>query len=217
MNIGDYNNLVSCIDRSGYREYEQKFIDQLFEDGVSKALLLKTKYEHEMFDLTCFRPYPYMQNKNKGALGEQFVSQFMRCLGHTVENPPTNTDEYDRIISGTESFQRVVSGILTEIKFSVMIEPNFIWNHIARMKRWQRLLLMGIVIPDYRISRTTFKIYQCWITKDDFIANSGDKESGKYFIHQQGGNEAKNDDYWLNGRKGVEIFKQSFVKDLKDW
>lgn len=79
---------------------------------------------------TPFSGYRYMDNKQKGALGEMLVREYFIDLGHEVKTAETSTSGYDLVIDG----------IRTEVKFSLAhtdIKNNktkadcFTMNHVA--------------------------------------------------------------------------------------
>ena len=151
---------------------------------------------------TMFRGYVFMSPKQKGEFGERFVSHYMEEEQCLVERAATSTAGHDRVIDG----------ILTEIKFSLATrnkkggvkKDSFIINHISRDKDWERLIFFGIN-PDEEDARLV------WFSKEDFIANL---DSG-LFAHQQGGGKIGNDDYICT--KVAALLAEPWVKSVDEW
>jgi len=151
---------------------------------------------------TMFRGYVFMSPKQKGEFGERFVSHYMKEEQCLVERAATSTAGHDRVIDG----------ILTEIKFSLATrnkkggvkKDSFIINHISRDKDWERLIFFGIN-PDEEDARLV------WFSKEDFIANL---DSG-LFAHQQGGGKIGNDDYICT--KVAALLAEPWVKSVDEW
>lgn len=151
---------------------------------------------------TMFRGYVFMSPKQKGEFGERFVSHYMEEEQCLVERAATSTAGHDRVIDG----------ILTEIKFSLATrnkkggvkKDSFIINHISCDKDWERLIFFGIN-PDEEDARLV------WFSKEDFIANL---DSG-LFAHQQGGGKIGNDDYICT--KVAALLAEPWVKTVDEW
>tara|TARA_B100000902_G_scaffold201730_1_gene192224 strand:- start:181 stop:723 length:543 start_codon:yes stop_codon:yes gene_type:complete len=155
---------------------------------------------------TMFRGYVFMSPKQKGEFGERFVSQYMQQDGFEslVERAATSTAGYDRVIDG----------ILTEIKFSLATrdkkggvkKDSFIINHISRDKEWERLIFFGINFDecDARL---------VWFTKESFIDNLESDEC--LFAHQQGGKSIENDDFICT--KVSTLIAQPWVRKIDEW
>lgn len=151
---------------------------------------------------TMFRGYVFMSPKQKGEFGERFVSHYMEEEQCLVERAATSTAGHDRVIDG----------ILTEIKFSLATrnkkggvkKDSFIINHISRDKDWERLIFFGIN-PNEEDARLL------WFSKEDFIANL---DSG-LFAHQQGGGKIGNDDYICT--KVAALLAEPWVKSVDEW
>jgi hypothetical protein len=155
---------------------------------------------------TPFEGYRYMDNKQKGELGERFVSLIFRKCGYDVGFAHTSTAGYDRVING----------IRTEIKFSLshtnnkkrlLKEDCFTMNHVAVGKNWERLILLAI-------NGDPNKVRAMYMTKEDFKQALA---TGDYFNHQQGGNSSDNDDYMIASTKIINLMKSRFMKELKEW
>lgn len=155
---------------------------------------------------TPFEGYRYMDNKQKGALGEMYVSLLFKAAGHKVDFARTSTAGHDRVIDG----------IQTEIKFSLAHTNNkkqtlkndcFTMNHVAVGKDWERLIFLAI-------NGDPNKVRAMYMTKEDFkIALN----TGKYFSHQQGGKKSDNDDYMIASAKIIKLMNSGFMKELKEW
>ena len=153
---------------------------------------------------TPFKGYVFMSPKQKGEFGERFVSCYMLHEDHPVKRAKTSTAGHDRIISS----------ILTEIKFSLATrnkkggvkKDSFIINHVSRDKDWERLIFFGINM-DEKDGRFA------WFTKEDFIKHLESDDC--LFAHQQGGKSIENDDYICT--KVSELLAQDWVKDIGEW
>ena len=153
---------------------------------------------------TMFRGYVFMSPKQKGEFGERFVSHYMQSEECLVERAATSTAGHDRVIDG----------ILTEIKFSLATrdkkcgvkKDSFIINHVSRDKDWERLIFFGIN-PDEEDARLV------WFSKEDFIAHL--ESDGCLFAHQQGGKSIENDDFICT--KVSALLAQSWVRSIDEW
>ena len=176
---------ASLIEESGLRDY----IDANAQDPW-----------HD----TMFRGYVFMSPKQKGEFGERFVSYYMKSEECLVERAATSTAGHDRVIDG----------ILTEIKFSLATrnkkggvkKDSFIINHISRDKDWERLIFFGIN-SDEEDARLV------WFNKEDFIANLESDEC--LFAHQQGGKSIENDDFICT--KVSALLAQPWVRSIDEW
>jgi hypothetical protein len=182
--------MMNLFDIANTPELQDYINDNLFDPWVGTPL----------------QGYRHMDNKQKGAFGEKYVELAMRQLGHDVQPPSSSTAGHDRVIDG----------ILTEIKFSVshtdnkkrlLTEDSFTMNHCAVTKDWERLIFFGVNLDPSKF-RAKF------ITKEDFIKCL---EEGKYFNPQQGGKKANNDDWLLSGKKLAAFLESEYVKDLTEW
>ncbi|AIX27693.1 hypothetical protein Syn7803C34_52 [Synechococcus phage ACG-2014f] len=153
---------------------------------------------------TPFEGYVFMSPKQKGEFGERFVSKFMTLAGCNVKRAKTSTSGHDRLIDG----------ILTEIKFGVAIRDKkdgvcvdgFIINHVSVGKDWERLIFCGIN-PDEDDVRFVF------ITKEDFESHL--KSDDCLFNVQQGGKKVGNDDYICT--KVSELLQTNIVRPIDQW
>jgi len=153
---------------------------------------------------TMFRGYVFMSPKQKGEFGERFVSQYMQGEECLVERAATSTAGHDRVIDG----------ILTEIKFSLATrnkkggvkKDSFIINHVSCDKDWERLIFFGINFEeeDARLM---------WFTKEDFVNNLYSDDC--LFAHQQGGKSIENDDYICT--KVSTLIAQPWVRNINEW
>lgn len=168
---------------------------------------------------TPWEDYFLLGPKQKGALGEEFVENFMKRADHLVESP--RDPGHDRIINGYR----------TEIKFSLassntkkgekLIDPDsFTFNHIAEDKTWDRFIFFGVnpnISQKTRI-RTNDPLppqIRCyWMEKQDFKQYM--KSQDCIFKPQQGGKKANNDDYILAGNIG-KLISLPFVKSIDLW
>ena len=175
---------------------EKSFSDANLSDYISENL-------NDPWHGTQWQGYRYLDNKQKGELGERFVESLMDNMGHKV----------DRAVSSTAGHDRVIDGVLTEIKFSIaqtskdkkeIKDDTFIINHVGEKKDWERLIFVGI--NRNKESRLGY------ITKEDFK-----KIKKKYFRPQQGGLKANNDDWICGGKKVIQLLESKYYKELSAW
>lgn len=155
---------------------------------------------------TPFEGYVHMGNKQKGEFGERFVSKFFETmLLSKVERAATSTAGHDRVIDG----------ILTEIKFSLATrdskkggtkKDSFIINHVSRDKDWERLVFFGI-----NQEQNECRMY--YFTKEDFLTHIQSEDN--LFSHQQGGKKIENDDYICT--KVKDLIKEDWVHSITEW
>ena len=174
--------------------------DSIFSDGTLRQYIddnMKDPWEE-----TPFMGYVHMSPKQKGEFGERFVSKYMVDSGCEV------------IRAKNPGHDRIIDGILTEIKFSLatrnktggVIKDKFMINHVSICKDWHRLIFCGINDneSDVRI---------VWFTKEDFVEHL--KSDNCFFNIQQGGQSGGNDDYICTNVAG--LLECSFVKDIAEW
>ena len=125
---------------------------------------------------TVLEGYYTVNNRQKGARGEEIVEELLKQLGYKVQ-PPVATGH-----------DRIVNSIKTEIKFSASTARNydyeFTFNHIGLQKDWEEIIFCGIngdlEIRMVRFNRETFPF--------------------ELFNTQQGGKDSGNDDYMCVGK-----------------
>ena len=158
-------------------------LNEMFADG-SLQNYINTNLE-DPWTGTPFQGYVYMSPKQKGEFGERFTTKYLELLGLDVKRVKISTAGHDR----------VVSYILTEIKFSLatrnkskggVIFDKFIINHVSSGKDWERLLFVGV-------NSNESDLRVVWFTKEDF--NNHIKSDNSLFNIQQGGKGVGNDDY----------------------
>ena len=164
---------------------------------------------------TVLANYKFVNNKQKGAMGEMIVEVLTKELGSIVKSAESGTAPYDRIIDGYK----------TEIKFSAAHSDNSktdpalkrdkegrcYWaiNHVGINKGWDRLIFCGADLVDGDVAFT-----MVWCTKQDFKECVDD---GEFFRRQQGGKDGGNDDYICAGTKPVDWTKSKFVRSIAEW
>lgn len=155
---------------------------------------------------TPFAGYRFMDNKQKGALGEMIVATFFKKYGIVVKKALSSTSGHDLIIGN----------ILTEVKFSLshtdiknqkIKQDCFTMNHVAIGKDWERLIFLGL---NFDRTKTRFR----FMTKQSFKDALDD---GRFFSHQQGGKGAMNDDYIIASSKLSKLMGSPFMKDVSEW
>ena len=174
----------------------------LFEDGTLQEYIGKNAMDPWIG--TPFEGYVHMSPKQKGEFGERFVSKYLTAELCDVKRAKTSTAGHDR----------VVNGILTEIKFSLATrnkkggvkKDSFIINHVSRDKDWERLIFFGI-------NKEESDARLVWFTKEDFIKHL--ESDNCLFAHQQGGGKIGNDDYICT--KVSELLEQPWVISIDLW
>ena len=163
-----------------------------------------------------WKNYHKLSNKKKGVVGEDYVKQFFLFCGHDVEKS-ANTD-HDMIIDGHK----------VEVKFSLATSKedkikrnNFMVNHVARAKDWDRLLVVVINAENPENTETELDYEKSnfyWCTKKDFLnyMNTTSREEC-VFRHQQTGEKGKNDDYICTGKNLLKWIHMDWVKTLAEW
>jgi hypothetical protein len=165
--------------------------------------------------------YKFIGNVQKGAVGEVYVSNYMKDkLGSEVLPADCGTNgPYDRIIDG----------INTEIKFSAAHSDNdeyrktgvpsikrkkksgevdWTINHVAVGKCWERLIFCGMDLVDGVAVPNLV-----WCTKQDFIDCL---DETTFFNHGQGGNKGTDDDFMCSA-KIHKWMKSDYTKDIAEW
>ncbi len=153
---------------------------------------------------TPFEGYVFLSPKQKGEFGERFVNKYFEQKGSKVAKAKSSTAGHDRIIDG----------IITEIKFSLATrdkkggvkEDQFIINHVSKDKDWERLVFFGI-------NKTEESSRLFWFTKEDFLNHL--EYDNCMFAPQQGGKSIGNDDYICT--KINKLVECDFVKDIAEW
>ena len=161
--------------------------------------------------------YKFIGNVQKGAVGEVYVSNYMKNELNSKVLPADcgSNGPYDRIIDVID----------TEIKFSAAHSDNSAdvpaikrnkhgevsWtiNHVAVEKCWERLifcgmdLVNGVAVPNL-----------VWCTKQDFIDCLNETT---LFKRQQGGQDGTNDDFMCAAGAVIKWMKSDYTKDITEW
>lgn len=177
--------------------------------NVANSAVIQNYIQENLYDPwigTPFEGYRYMDSKQKGALGEIYVSLLFEACGYDVEFAETSTAGHDRVING----------IRTEIKFSlahtnnkkrILKEDCFTMNHVAVGKDWERLIFLAI-------NGDPNKVRAMYMTKKEFKQAL---DTSEYFSHQQGGKSGDNDDYMIASGKIVKLMNSGYMKSLSEW
>ena len=112
------------------------------------ALLIKIAKEKHVDKKWTDQPLYFIKilaNSSKGDLTEEFVVEYCRELGYTVEDKPTRLGDYDKIINGKKF----------EIKMaSEDLNGNFQFNHIRYDYKYDFVICLG-----FSPSEILFEIY----------------------------------------------------------
>jgi len=137
---------------------------------------------------TQFPYYPTLKLPDKGKLGEKLTKTLMKAV-HNSKVKGRKNPGHDQIIDDWK----------TEIKLSIRLVPEFIYNHISVKKDYDRLLFLGI-------DAKTNIMYPYFMTKEDIINHLPN------FSHQQGGVSVKNDDFLIVARPTFP-----FMRPISEW
>ena len=181
--------------------------NSIFEDGSLQDFI--NQKTQDPWVGTPFEKYVYMGSKTMGEFGERFVSKYFEIMGSKVERAKTSTAGHDRVIDG----------LLTEIKFSLANraykggiayakKDQFMINHLAKGKDWDRVVIFAIN-PVFEES------HLIWFNKEDFINNVDNSDCG--IVKQQGGDSADNDDYFCTGNRINKLVECDWVKSIEKW
>lgn len=171
---------------------------------------------------TPFEKYQHVDPKQKGILGEMIVEKVMLTEGHDVK-PPINKG-HDRIINNEKieiKFGLAISPTCKKTKTKLIEPDNFMFNHIASDKDWDKFIFFGIN-PDKNNINTRKTKGQTWpkyriytMTKRDFLSHISGNNTYP-FKRQQGGKKSNNDDYIVAGKQScADLFALPFVKEYK--
>jgi|TARA_R110000803_G_scaffold27221_3_gene63766 hypothetical protein len=163
---------------------------------------------------TEFEGYKSLDPKQKGNLGEAWLSNYMERTFNSI------VKDADCGVNGP--YDRIIDKYNTEIKFGLSHSDNkkqivksdvFSINHVSVGKCWDRLIFCGINLIDgiptpNRIS---------WCTKEDFVRCLKLKGKDRLFNPQQGGNKGGNDDYICAGKKPMKWINSEYSKDISEW
>jgi hypothetical protein len=174
----------------------------IFEDGSLQDYI--NQNVKDPWVGTPFEGYVFMSPKQKGEFGERFVSKYFVLKGSEVKRAKTSTAGHDRVIDG----------ILTEIKFSLATrdkkggvkEDQFIINHVSKDKDWERLVFFGI-----NTTEEGSRLF--WFSKEDFLKHM--ESNARLFKHQQAGESTGNDDYICT--KINLLVECDWVKSMEEW
>lgn len=161
--------------------------------------------------------YKFIGNVQKGKVGEEYVSNYMKnVLG--CEVLPANC-------GNNGPYDRVIDSINTEIKFSVAHsdnksdfptvkrnrrgEVNWIINHVAMEKSWERIIFCGIDLVE-KVAVPNL----VWCTKQDFINCLNETN---FFKPQQNGKNGTNDDYMCSSSNVIKWMNSEYTKDISAW
>jgi len=166
---------------------------------------------------TVLEGYPFLGNVQKGVVGEVYTSSHMKDeLGSKVQPADCGPNgPYDRIIDCINSeikfsaANRDNSAPVPTIKRNKHGEVNWIINHVAVGKCWERLifcgmdLVNGVAVPNF-----------VWCTKQDFIDCLNETT---LFKRQQNGQDGDNDDFMCSAANVIKWMKSDYTKDISKW
>ena len=161
--------------------------------------------------------YKFIGNVQKGAVGEVYVSNYMKN--------ELNSKVLPADCGPNGPYDRIIDGINTEIKFSAAHsdnsadvptikrnnrgEPSWIINHVAVEKCWERLIFCGIdLVNGVPVP------FIVWCTKQDFIDCLNETT---LFSRQQGGKDGTNDDFMCSAGDVIKWMKSDYTRDINEW
>jgi|TARA_B110000196_G_C20774584_1_gene488216 hypothetical protein len=182
----------------------EKFDTQKYIKGIINDPWLGTEFEG----------YKSLDPKQKGNLGEAWVSNYMERMFNSIVKAADcgSNGPYDRIIDDYK----------TEIKFGLSHSDNkkqivkkdtFTINHVSVGKEWERLIFCGINL----INGVPTPNRIAWCTKEDFIKCLELEGKNRLFNPQQGGNNGGNDDFICAGKKPLRWIESIYSKDISKW
>jgi len=161
--------------------------------------------------------YKFIDNKQKGEVGEVYISNYMETTYNSKVLPAD--------CGPNGPYDRIIDGIKTEIKFSCAHsdnsasvptikrnksgEVNWTINHVAVEKCWERLIFCGINLIDGVVVPNIV-----WCTKQNFIDCLNETT---FYKSQQGGKNGNNDDFMSAGSSPLKWMQSKFSKDINEW
>ncbi|MCK9482346.1 MAG: hypothetical protein M0R38_11435 [Bacteroidia bacterium] len=152
---------------------------------------------------TIFEGYKFLNNKQKGMVGEIYTSELMKSLNHKVL--PASSSGHDRIIDEIKTEIKFSLGI-TDSKTQKIKDNSFMLNHVSKGKDWDRLIFVGINKNLNQIAK--------FMTRENFILCLNETN---YFSFQQGGATVENDDYMCTGTKLITLLNSKYMEDISNW
>lgn len=153
--------------------------------------------------------YYSLDAKNKGKYGEKFFNSYCENLQGVNITWNDNNDDHDFVVNGLKielkfSFASWVKGAAHYDKFT--------FNHIAKHKDWDYLVLIGINPPESIAHlrkghkyEETVRAYA--ISKHDFLENYDYNIENNLLSVQQGGKASGNDDHMVTDYQKILNWK----------
>jgi hypothetical protein len=177
--------------------FDSIFFDESLQQYISNNL-------KDPWINTSFEGYVFLSPKQKGEFGERFVSKYFVTKGSKLKKAKTSTAGHDRIIDGI--LTEIKFGLATRDKIGGIKEDQFIINHVSKDKDWERLVFFGI-------NSTEDNCRFFWFSKQDFLEHL--ESDNCLFSSQQGGKSIGNDDYICT--KIDKLKCMPFVKTIEQW
>ena len=165
---------------------------------------------------TIFEGYRFLAPKQKGKVGEVWVSDYMEKDGSTVLPADCGPNgPYDRII---DEYNTEIKFSCTQVDKGYLKEDVWTCNHVAEGKSWERLIFCGINLIGGKICPTivycTKKNFSKCL-KETYISDKGKETS--YFKRQQGGTYGGNDDWISTDKNLLKWINSKYTKDIGSW
>lgn len=177
--------------------FDSIFFDESLQQYISNNL-------KDPWINTPFEGYVFLSPKQKGEFGERFVSKYFVTKSSKIKKAKTSTAGHDRIIDGI--LTEIKFGLATRDKIGGIKEDQFIINHVSKDKDWERLVFFGI-------NSTEDNCRFFWFSKQDFLEHL--ESDNCLFSAQQGGKSIGNDDYICT--KIDKLKCMPFVKTIEQW
>ena len=177
--------------------FDSIFFDESLQQYISNNL-------KDPWINTPFEGYVFLSPKQKGEFGERCVSKYFVTKGSKIKKAKTSTAGHDRIIDGI--LTEIKFGLATRDKIGGIKEDQFIINHVSKDKDWERLVFFGI-------NSTEDNCRFFWFSKQDFLEHL--ESDNCLFSAQQGGKSIGNDDYICT--KIDKLKCMPFVKTIEQW
>lgn len=177
--------------------------DSIFNDGLLREYI--DNNAQDPWKGTNFEGYVFMSPTQKGEFGERLIASFFQNV---------MLCNVKRAKSRTEGHDRIIDGILTEIKFSLATrnkkggtnKDQFIMNHVSKNKDWERLVFFGV-------NQNQEESRLLWFNKEDFLTHLASNDC--LFAPQQGGKAIGNDDYICT--RIATLLEMPFVRKITEW
>lgn len=152
--------------------------------------------------------YYKLSPSNMGEVGEILISDYMTMNLNSIVQDRTDPG-HDRIVDGYK-VEMKFSAAGRDLNKQKIKKSEFVINHIAVSKDWDRLVFFGINPNDEDSLRLFF-------SKKDFIENIKYLFDSKILRKQQSGKNGGNDDYMIPNTQAKKLFYLDWVYPIENW